>query len=67
MGKHEVLIVVDENAEMTITVTGLKGRACQEATASLEALGFVSDDKPTEEMNELEVGVNARVQSGYLR
>lgn len=60
--RHEVIITVDEEADVKIEVKGLKGKACKDATRSLESLGTVTSDTPTPEMNQREVQ-HDRVQS----
>ena len=58
----EIIVDVDNNADVKITVTGVKGRQCTDMTADLEkALGKVSETRPTGEMYERESKVLRRV------
>lgn len=52
---EEVIVEIDENAAVTVSVRGVKGKRCKEVTAALEkALGDVTGGKPTSEMSEKE-------------
>lgn len=53
---EELLIQVNPDGSIQITVKGIKGRACKDVTRQIErALGHVVSDKPTSEMHETEV------------
>lgn len=45
-------IVIDQDGAPTITVNGVKGKACKDLTRAVEkALGSVTSDQPTQEMH----------------
>ena len=49
------IIVTFDDGQTTIETRGFKGKACQIATAGLEAdLGIKTDDVPTDEMRQVE-------------
>jgi hypothetical protein len=50
----EITIEVPLDGEMTVSVTGAKGRSCKELTRELEALGRVTSTEETREMYERE-------------
>jgi hypothetical protein len=54
MAKQTVIITVDERAESTVEVRGVKGKACLALTADLEAAlgGKVLERTETKEMHE---------------
>ena len=53
MAEH--VIAVSPKGEVTITVNGVKGMSCKDATLALEKkLGIVTEDSPTSEMYEQE-------------
>ena len=50
MAKEVILVDFDENGSPTISVEGVKGKACKDFTAQLEkALGSVTSDAHTAE------------------
>lgn len=56
---RQIQVLVTAEGEVTVKPIGFKGTSCQKATAALEkALGAVTDDKPTAEMQEKEVNQN---------
>lgn len=58
---EELIINVDSDGAVQITVKGVKGKSCKDVTKQIEqALGKVTSDKPTAEMNQVEVN---RVQN----
>lgn len=58
----KIKVKIDTSGNIQIAVEGVKGRACKDLTKGLEkALGRVTADRPTSEMNEQEV--NANVES----
>jgi hypothetical protein len=50
-------ITIGKDAKVKVEVTGLKGQACKEATAKLQALGHTVSDEPTPELYEAENAV----------
>jgi hypothetical protein len=52
---QEHIIEIAKNGAVTITVNGVKGASCKDATAALEKkLGIVTEDTPTSEFYEAE-------------
>jgi len=48
---EEHIIVIDPDGTVQITVNGVAGKACKDATAQIEkALGMVTKDTPTSDM-----------------
>jgi hypothetical protein len=47
---HTITLIIDNKGGLKISVDGLKGTACKDATKTLErALGTVKDDQKTSE------------------
>ncbi len=54
------IVEISEDGEVRITVKGIKGKSCKDATRQIEqALGRVTQDTPTPEMHE-EVKAHAK-------
>lgn len=53
--KEEITITISPEGETEVSVKGVKGKGCQALTKALEdALGTVTSDTPTPEMNQRE-------------
>lgn len=57
---REIIIDIDENAEVTVSVKGVRGKGCKALTKAVEqALGTVVDTKFTKEATMTEGASNA--------
>jgi hypothetical protein len=50
--QKKAIIRINSEGEMTVEVSGVKGRSCKDATKFLEQLGQVTKSVPTSEMQE---------------
>lgn len=64
--RKEIVVTISPTGEVSFVVQGVKGKACLAETKFLEdALGTVTNQEPTGEMYESDVGVDQTIKGRY--